>query len=149
MNHQNVKGVRRYRDDKERTFYDIIVIKWNEKYGIYEAAFRFGANSPFDDTGDERMCAGTVDGAKMRVLEDTGLKAKDFDWHGYYLKPCPFCGSEELSARTVILTNGVMLNLQCACGASMRVPEAEGEKKLFKNWNRRIRKGDDKNGHED
>lgn len=58
------------------------------------------------------------------------------------LKPCPFCGSENLRQGTVGYSCGIDIYIKCVdCCGKMQLCEEYGEKQLIKAWNRRANDG--------
>jgi len=53
------------------------------------------------------------------------------------LKPCPFCGSENVKMGSVSFSFGADIYVKCDCGAKVQICEEHGEKELVKRWNSR------------
>ena len=54
------------------------------------------------------------------------------------LKPCPFCGSENLSKGSRMFNFGEDIHIQCMeCGAKIQICMEYGWDELIKKWNRR------------
>lgn len=49
------------------------------------------------------------------------------------LKPCPFCGSEDIRMGSTGCSIGVDIYIKCNCGAKIQICEEE----LINRWNRR------------
>lgn len=57
---------------------------------------------------------------------------------GEQLKPCPFCGGEELRSGDTKFHFGTDIFIRCTnCGAKIQIAEEFGDKKLIDSWNRR------------
>lgn len=55
------------------------------------------------------------------------------------LKPCPFCGSENLRKGCTGYHLGNDIYIKClTCGAKIQICEEYGEEDLVNRWNRRI-----------
>ncbi len=53
------------------------------------------------------------------------------------LKPCPFCGSENVRMGSRGCSFGVDIYIKCDCGAKVQIMEEIGEEELVKRWNNR------------
>lgn len=53
------------------------------------------------------------------------------------LKPCPFCGSENVRMGSTGCSIGVDIYIKCDCGAKVQICEEYGEEELIKRWNKR------------
>lgn len=53
------------------------------------------------------------------------------------LKPCPFCGSENVRMGSRGCSFGIDIYVECDCGAKVQICEEYGEDELIKRWNRR------------
>ena len=55
------------------------------------------------------------------------------------LKPCPFCGSENIDYGRTSCTFGNDINIHCRnCGGKVQICEEYGYEELNNQWNRRI-----------
>lgn len=58
--------------------------------------------------------------------------------NGIELKPCPFCGGENMSERSRIYDFGEDIYIMCReCGAKIQICKEYGWDELRKRWNRR------------
>lgn len=53
------------------------------------------------------------------------------------LKPCPFCGSEDVKMGSRGNTFCTDIYIKCHCGAKVQICEEYGEEELINRWNRR------------
>ncbi len=53
------------------------------------------------------------------------------------LKPCPFCGSEDVRIGSTGCSIGVDIYVKCSCGSKVQICEEYGEEELIKRWNTR------------
>ena len=60
------------------------------------------------------------------------------------LKPCPFCGSEDIQegSRTSGLCTDIYIRCR-TCGGKMQICEEYGEEELVNRWNRRAGEQDE------
>lgn len=55
------------------------------------------------------------------------------------LKPCPFCGSEDVVDGSSRHSLGVDIYVKCTnCNAKVQICEEYGQDELYKRWNRRV-----------